>query len=200
MNVDNLRTQVLAGEQIQASLLGSLLGPNKEQRARNVTRDPYASAQFFHFLMKVTFESLFGVSSNSSTISVEPGVAGKVSAFFGTVESQGRGSLHLHLLVYLEGSPSPQRMQSLLEQSAFREKVARFMQLVIHAEIPGLSCKEDLQEIPNEVEIAWTRPPNPNLPNDSYKEQLRRFEIRVARAKQVHTCSLRRCLGVDKHG
>ena len=145
-------------------------------------------------------ETLFGVSSKSSTISVESGIAGKVSAYFGTVESQGRGSLHLHLLVFLEGSPSPQRMRGLLERSEFREKVTHFMRSVIHADIPGLSSKEGLREIPNDVEIAWTRPPNPRLPNVTYDDELRKFEIRVARAKQVHTCSHRRCLTVDKHG
>ncbi|KAF8546297.1 hypothetical protein OG21DRAFT_1479690 [Imleria badia] len=92
---------------VQPSLFGSLLGPNKDLRARNVACDPYTSAEFFHFLMRTTFEMLFGVSKNSSMISVETGMAGKVSAFFGTVEN-----------------------------------------------LPGLTSKDDLQHIPNNVKVA----------------------------------------------
>ncbi|KAF8545972.1 hypothetical protein OG21DRAFT_1479734 [Imleria badia] len=91
-DLHDLIVQILAGEDIGSSL-SFLFSPNKDQRACNVARDPYAAAQFFHYLIRTTMEILFGISSSTSTISCTTGVAGKLLAYFGTVESQGRGSL-----------------------------------------------------------------------------------------------------------
>ena len=142
-------------------------------------------------------ETLFGVKSGSSSISCGMGVAGKLSAYFGTMESQGHSSLHLHVLLFLQGSPVPQRMKELLKEAAFHDKVIRFMQATIHADIPGLHDKEDLHQIPNNVEVAWGRPPDPSLPDAVYNEEIQNFEFQVARAKQIHTCSRQRCLTVN---
>ena len=196
---DNKYSQILAGEEIRSSV-SFLFGPNKDQRACNVARDPYAAAQFFHYLIQTTMEKLFGVTTSTSSISSNMGVAGKLSAYFGTMESQGCGSLHLHLLLFLEGSPSPQRIQELLQESTFCDKVTHFLHSTIYAEIPGLHTKEDLHHIPNNVEIAWSRPPDPSLPDDIYNQQLENFEFQVARAKQIHTCSHRQCLTVNNKG
>ena len=68
----------------------------------------------------------------------------------------------------------------------------------LRAYVPGLDSLQDVKAIPNETEIAYSRPPNPNAPD--YKDQLISFERRVARAKQVHTCAVRRCLVPDKEG
>ena len=65
------------------------------------------------------------------------GVLGPIKAYFGTVESQGRGSLHLHLLICLDHDLKPtdmeektqsifgrhyqRRLRSFQEQRLFRE-------------------------------------------------------------------------------
>ena len=120
---------ILVGEQINFSTFSHPVGPNKEQHACNIVRHPYATAQFFHFIIKTIMETLFGVTSNSSTISWKMGVMGKLSAYFRTVDLQGRGALHLHLLLYFCRFPSSQRMQTLLQQSIFCEKVVHFYKL-----------------------------------------------------------------------
>ncbi|KAH8101941.1 hypothetical protein BXZ70DRAFT_869315, partial [Cristinia sonorae] len=43
------------------------------------------------------------------------GLFGKTSAYFGTVEEQGRSTLHLHLLVWIENSLSPQQIRDRLK-------------------------------------------------------------------------------------
>ena len=77
----NNRGQILVREQINFSTFSHLVSPNKEQHTHNVAHNPYAAAQFFHSIIKTTMETLFGVTSNSSTISCEMGVAGKLSAY-----------------------------------------------------------------------------------------------------------------------
>ncbi|KZT03540.1 uncharacterized protein LAESUDRAFT_636720, partial [Laetiporus sulphureus 93-53] len=55
------------------------------------------------------------------------GVFGYVNAYFGTVESQGRGTLHLHMLIWLKDSPTSDEMSSLLRTEEFRQKMVAFI-------------------------------------------------------------------------
>lgn len=192
--------QVFAGENIDVDNLSTFLSPNKTKRAENVAHDPYAAAKFFHFLIRCILESLFGITSTQFNIEVESGVLGRVAAYFGTVESQGRGSLHLHMLVYLKDAPTSSEMDSRLKQPSFRDKVVAYLDKVLCSDLPEIKTQADLQRVTNNVEVAWSRPPNPDLPADEYERELEKLEATVARAKQVHTCAPRRCLISDKQG
>jgi len=68
----------------------------------------------------------------------------------------------------------------------------------MRAYLPGLESADSVKVIPNEVEVAYSRPPNPNLPG--YKDLLTDLERRVARSKNLHTCEVRRCLIPNKKG
>ncbi len=64
---------------------------------KTATINPVAVAKFFHIICDVIFMSLFGVGQT------ERGLLGPISNYFGTVETNGRGMLHLHCLVWLKG-------------------------------------------------------------------------------------------------
>lgn len=119
-----------------------------------------------------------------------------MSAYFGTVESQGRATLHLHLLVWLENAPTSEETSMLLHMPEFCEKVSNFIQANLCAYLPGLESQESVQAIPRERDIAFNRPPNPDC--DDYEKQLSDFELWLARTEQVHTCKIHRCLVQDK--
>ncbi|KAI9069330.1 hypothetical protein FKP32DRAFT_1559926 [Trametes sanguinea] len=184
--------QVFAGADINLDTFERTAGPSPEERARNVAADPYAAAQFFHFTIRCILETLLQVRSTSYTVKSAMGALGRVSAYIGSVESQGRGTLHLHLLLWLDGAPSPLELQSLLQDEAFRARVAAYIRANIHAYVPGFESAESVQSLPKEAEIAYSRPPNPDDPN--FDEVFREMEIKLARAEQVHTCRPRRCL------
>jgi hypothetical protein len=57
------------------------------------------------------------------------------------VEAQGRESLHLHLLVWLSGAPTANKMKEALGSSEFLEKVRIFIQNIIKADLNGWSGK-----------------------------------------------------------
>ncbi len=88
--------QVFAGESINLDDFISTMGPDREQRAQNIAIDPYAAAKFFRFIINAILENLFGNKTSDYHVFNKIGVFGRVSAYFGTVESQGRGTLHLH--------------------------------------------------------------------------------------------------------
>jgi len=192
--------QVFAGRNINMDAFSSLTGPSKEERARNVARDPYAAAKFFHYTIQIVLETLFSVKVTQQQVKSSIGIAGYVSAYFGTVEFQGRGSLHLHIIMWLKDAPSSDQMQTLLHEEGFRTRMVDFIRANIRSYVPGLECAEDIRRSKNEVEIAWSRPVDPRTTGDKYAHQLEAFERTIVRAKQVHTCEYRRCLVPDKNG
>lgn len=62
------------------------------------TSNPAAVAQFFHHTCKAILDGLFAAKSN------ETRVLSNVSNYFGVVETNSQGMLHLHVLVWLRGN------------------------------------------------------------------------------------------------
>ncbi|KAI9059356.1 hypothetical protein FKP32DRAFT_1535542, partial [Trametes sanguinea] len=75
------------------------------------------------------------------------GLFGKFKAYYGTVEAQGRGTLHCHMLIWLDGHPSLQQLRNKLASSdEYRDRMFRWLESVIKCELPGTS--EVVQEEP----------------------------------------------------
>ena len=89
-------------------------------------------------------------------------------------------------------------MQELLKSEDFHHKVAEYIWANLHAHLPGLDSVEAIKSIPNEVKITYLHPPHPDLV--TYDDDLKKFELWVACAKQVHTCKFCCCLFWNKKG
>jgi len=190
--------QVFAGEHIHLDRFNSMLGPSKDKRAQNVAADPYAAAKFFHFMIQTTLETLFGAKVATQRMQCTNGIFGQVTAYFGVVESQAQATLHLHLLLWLLNAPSTMQMEILLKQEQFRKRVTEFISANIHAYLPGMESADSIKTIPNEVEVAYSQPPNPNAQH--YDDLITEMERQVVRLKNLHTCAPRRCLIPSKQG
>ena len=57
-------------------------------RINTAIRDPVASATFFNIIISLFFSKV-----------TKFGAFGKIEAYYGTTESNGRGALHLHTLI-----------------------------------------------------------------------------------------------------
>ena len=78
--------------------------PNARVRAAIVSEDPASVAEFFHTLIRAAMHCFFGWTFTYDGAEVELTVIstfGPTRALYGTIETQGRGSLHIHLLVWL---------------------------------------------------------------------------------------------------
>lgn len=73
-----------------------------------VGRNPVGAARFFHLMVNGLLEDVLRVGSS------EGGLFGPIDGYYGTVEEQGRKTLHLHLLLWVKNCPSPQRVRGLL--------------------------------------------------------------------------------------
>ena len=178
--------QLFAGENIDMDKFSALAGPDKDACTRNIPEDPYAAAKFFHFLIKTILETLFGIKVTPYQICSTKGIYGRVAGYFGAVESQGHGTLHLHIILWLKHAPTSEEMQELLKSQDFQDCVKAFIHANISAYAPGLETADAIKSIPNNTDIAYSRPPHPN--SEDYKNQVKLYELHLARAKQVHTC------------
>ncbi|KAG8707234.1 hypothetical protein FRC08_000625 [Ceratobasidium sp. 394] len=97
--------QVFAGENINMVDLSSCLALSAHRRAKNVAEDPFAATQFFFFLANTVLKTLFGFTTDNRLRGNRMGELGLGNAYFGAVEAQGRGSLHLYLMMWLSNSP-----------------------------------------------------------------------------------------------
>jgi len=102
--------QVIAGTDIDLDNFDATAGPTAEQRGQNVASNPFASAKSFHFIINTVLDIVFGIRRTPLEIERRQGVFGTVQAYIGTVEAQGRGTLHLHILLWLTNAPPPSVM------------------------------------------------------------------------------------------
>ncbi|TFY54236.1 hypothetical protein EVJ58_g8978 [Rhodofomes roseus] len=199
INPDDLHdpiAQIFVGEQIDMDAFSRTAGPDKAHRARNIASDAYAAARFFHFTIRLVLETLFGVRVRTGgRMESKIGVFGHLAAYFGTVECQGRGTLHLHLLLWLRNSPSPTEMREWLQLPAFRERVKAYINENFRASLRGAESASEVLALPKDAEVAYSRPIHPD--SAEYWEEVQRLEAVVARTKQLHVCGPG-CLVTDK--
>lgn len=197
-DLDDPIAQIFAGANIDMNNFSNLLGPSADERARTIAMDPYAAAKFFHFIINVILETLFGVTLTGYRINSSNGIFGPINSYIGTVESQGRATLHLHMLLFLRNAPSAMEMEKLLKTEEFRKKVSAYIATNIHAFISGMSTTEEVFSKTAEPGLAYSRPPDPD--DTGFERKFQEMEKKLARAQQVHVCEENRCLRPDKHG
>ena len=190
--------QVIAGADIDLDRFASGRGPDATSRSNTIAGDPFAAAKYFHFIIDCVLEILFGVKAakQGSHVRRKTGIFGNMAAYIGTVEAQGRGTLHFHVITWLKGSPTSTRIKELLQKETFREKVAEFIAANIRSDIAGGGGPQ-IRAMKKEKSVSYSRPVDPRRPD--YMVRARRTEETLARATQVHTCTREACLKLVKN-
>ena len=101
---------------------------------RNVANDPFASAAFFNFIIWTTLETLLGIHVSNRQVE---SCSGFVNGYFGVVEVQGRGSLHVHFLIWLKNAPNANEMVELLSEPEFHERIGTYVKYNIWTHLDG---------------------------------------------------------------
>ena len=91
---------------------------------RLIARNPVAGARFFHFMVELFIKHILGVGTSHA------GLYGDTSAYYGTVEQQGRLTLHLHLLLWIRGCLSPQEIRNRIldPESDFKRELVAYLE------------------------------------------------------------------------
>ena len=106
---------------------------SNDERQRLIASNPVASARFFHKLVDLFIQHVLGIANEGH------GLFGPTGAYYGTVEQQGRLTLHLHLLLWIKGAPSPQIMREKLvnKNSAFHKAIINYLENMHKAGLYG---------------------------------------------------------------
>jgi hypothetical protein len=111
---------VLAGVEYSANAVPTATAAIRQATA---TSNPISVAQFFHHTCKGIFDGLLG--SNTGRI----GILGQVANHFGVVETNGRGMLHLHALVWLAGNIEFSTLRNrILRDKPFTSRMIRYLE------------------------------------------------------------------------
>ncbi|KAF6804443.1 hypothetical protein CPLU01_16056, partial [Colletotrichum plurivorum] len=139
--------------------------------------DPVSAAIFFHREVSMFFEHYVRVGKES--------VFGRISEYFGAVETNERGALHLHGLLWLEGNIS---MPSFLEDAkaedagTWRSRVAEYADSVF-SEVLDVTAYHDLKE----ERSSDFDPATIILDKTKLREDFSQEANFVAATKQIHT-------------
>lgn len=106
--------------------------PSHFERQLLLAKNPAAAARFFHSLMRAFIDVVLDMENTNG------GLFGRVSGYYGTIEAQGRGSLHCHMMIWIGGSLGPDDLrQKLGDDLDFRQSLFDWLNDVIKTDVPG---------------------------------------------------------------
>ncbi|CAF1498169.1 unnamed protein product [Adineta ricciae] len=108
--------------------------PSTYERAQIIASHPVATARFFNALISSILKCM-----------IQKGVLGPIKAYFGTVENQGRGSLHLHILMWLDHDLTPSQLKESVQNEEFRCGLINYLEDIIKQDLSNfdLDTSED---------------------------------------------------------
>jgi len=100
-DVYNPIVKLLGGADIDVDNLLPEDVPEFMQQSILVAKNPVVAAKFFNLYMKAFVNCVLGYDASGKDI--EGGILGLVKGYYGCVEAQGRGTLHCHMMIWLDG-------------------------------------------------------------------------------------------------
>ena len=97
---------------------------SKDERFWMIANNPVAGARFFKIMTEAFIKHVLGYGSTYS------GLYGKTAGYYGTVEQQGRLTLHMHMLIWIKHSLSPQEIRDKImdPESDFQKKIVEYLE------------------------------------------------------------------------
>ncbi|KAJ3537287.1 hypothetical protein NM688_g6714 [Phlebia brevispora] len=104
-----------------------------------VARNPFIASRFFDICMKTFIKCILRYDPESEDAKLEGGILGHVKSFYGCVESQGRGTLHCHMVIWVEGGLDPNQIRDrvLAGDNEFAANLIQFLDDTVSTEIPA---------------------------------------------------------------
>jgi len=146
--------------------------PNRQERDAIIARDPVAAAQFFEDSMCVVYKSIFGIDPETAKILKRGGLFGHCEHFFSSKETQRRGALHEHILVWLMGFPKTwaEFNRTMRDRPEYKALIDKYVASIVQCSLPinttGVPCpeclKKDINSTVDPVKVKdWHRSKTP---------------------------------------
>jgi hypothetical protein len=142
-NTDNCLAMVhFAGKTSVSSLFDVLEArlPSKSELREASQGNDSASARLFMDQVDTFIKHVLGLDPATKKPMPFKGLFGNVKAYFGMVETQGRGTLHIHFIIWLSDSPScTMELEEVLASSdgpKFKESVVAYVDSIVSNKLP----------------------------------------------------------------
>ncbi|KAJ6622841.1 hypothetical protein B0H10DRAFT_1787574, partial [Mycena sp. CBHHK59/15] len=147
-----------------------------DERGIFVARHPGPAAEYFDLVITHFIDVIlkYNPKAKLNPDGTDPGVGlfGRCKGYYIMVEAQGRGTLHAHMVVWIEGNPSPQDLRDHMAEvdGQFKSTIFKWMESIISCELP------DMVEVLLEKDGVAMDPPEP--PADFVDPRLTKGPIR----------------------
>ena len=181
----------LAGADIDIDSLLPDDVPSYWDQSKIIAANPVIGANFFNTYLKAFIKTVLGVKGDS--LNEVGGILGTVKAHYGCVEAQGRGSLHCHMLVWIEGALNPNEIRNkVMSDPAWGKDLLNYLDDTITNVVP----EDPIPNVPalsDEKDPCALRGIDLNMENTSDRLALRMKDVsrlaeRVQRHQHSHTC------------
>lgn len=131
-DINNPLVRLFAGHDIDIYSAQAGAELTEWQRRLLAAKHPAACARFFDCVVSEFIRIILRYGRP------DPGILGKCVAYYGTVEAQARGTLHCHMLIWVNGHPSPQQMRDrMAECPRYKTTIMRWLESIIKCEMLG---------------------------------------------------------------
>ena len=167
--------------------------PDLNTRRKIASENPTASAKFFMTLLDSLFTNLYkcpvSKHARSTPDSFKKGALGKMVAHFGSIETQGRGALHYHAVVWT--TLTPKLLETAADKNEFIEHIRSVIDSIVRAQIPldvHEQAKNDKENGKPATRFGLECPPLPreDESDEEYFKRYNDFVHKVARTLQNH--------------
>ena len=134
LDICNPIVQIIDGKRFNIDDMTKGEIPTYWEQSCMVAKNPFLGANFFDMYMMVFVDTLLGRGMDDCK-----GVIGQYKLHYETVEAQGRGTPHCHLLLWIEGSLNLQETKErvlVAKDKEFLEKPLFYIDDSIHTHVP----------------------------------------------------------------
>ena len=164
----------IAGHEVDLSDI-----PPHIERARMVASDPVSAAIYFNTVIDAFTKFILGYQQPSG------GNFGYPAAYYGMTEEQGTGTLHNHMLVWLQGFKSASKLKEDLEDAAFKDSLKIYLENIIKQ---GFLGTDDFNEDLDVSEVSCKYPVQPSGNAEKFTEELNDDVNRLVKVANIHSC------------
>lgn len=165
--------------------------PDYWEQSLLIAKNPALGADFFDRYLKAFVKTVLGYSDK--VFNSEGGILGVVKVHYGCVEAQGRGSLHYHMLVWVEGALNPDEIRKkVMEDGDWGQRLLQYLDDTISNTVPQ-DPLPDLRLPEDKFNPCSVRGTDLDEKNEQLRLGLRRKDVgrlaeRVQRHRHTHIC------------
>jgi hypothetical protein len=187
-DVYNPLVKFLAGDEID---IDNMSVPDYIRQAITIAKNPAVAARFFNIYMKAFIKTI--LAYDHKQLDREDGALGIATGYYGTVEAQGRGTLHCHMMVWVARSLNPNEIKAKAMEDGgnteFQKCLISFLEDTISTSVPP-DPRPDLETPLSKFHPSAMRGPGPNIsPADAQDADAKDFHNlseRCQRHRHVH--------------